>query len=440
MMGGMSAVSAPAVRPDLSGRDLTLDLARVVCVLFVIVVHLLQVGIGPGPDGALVASRPAEQQPWFTTATWIGQIMPLFFVVGGFASAAGWASWTKRGGDATGFIRGRTVRLAQPALPLFVFFAVVLGAAALLQLAPELVSAAAVGAGSPLWFLAAYLICQELVPVLVRWHERAPWATVAVLFAGVVLVDVARYSTGVTEIGLLNLLFVWPLAQQFGFWYRDGWFDRRSVPTLLAIAAACYVVLWVLTSWGPYPASMLEGLNPPALPLVILGLAQACLLRVLKPALTRLMALRPVQGFVFLMGTRLMTVYLWHLPVILIVTGVTLLIPGAAPTPASEAWWWSRPIMFVAVLLVVFALSLLLVRWERVGALGPAPSTAIVALAWVCAFIPPFAVMQWFLGLWIAVGGSLLLAASVLLLRHRGFAGPVGSTGSAPGASSGAAS
>lgn len=111
--------------------------------------------------------------------------------------------------------------------------------------------------------------------------------------------------------------------------------------------------------------------------------------------------------------------------------------------------------MFVAVLLVVFALSLLLVRWERVGALGPAPSTAIVALAWVCAFIPPFAVMQWFLGLWIAVGGSLLLAASVLLLRHRGFAGPVGSVGSvgsvdsvdsvdsagsAPGASSGSAS
>lgn len=139
--------------------------------------------------------------------------MPPFVVVGGFASAAGWASWTKRGGDATAFIRGRTVRLAQPALPLFVFFAVVLGAAALLQLAPELVSAAAVGAGSPLWFLAAYLICQALVPVLVRWHERAPWATVAVLFAGVILVDVARYSTGITEIGLLNLLFVWPLAQ-----------------------------------------------------------------------------------------------------------------------------------------------------------------------------------------------------------------------------------
>ena len=88
--------AAPAA-VDLSRRDLTLDLARVVCVLFVIVVHLVQVGIGPGPDGGLVASRPAEQQPWFDAATWIGQIMPLFFVVGGFAAATGWQHHTIRG-------------------------------------------------------------------------------------------------------------------------------------------------------------------------------------------------------------------------------------------------------------------------------------------------------------------------------------------------------
>ncbi|RZI88000.1 MAG: acyltransferase, partial [Microbacterium sp.] len=109
-----------AVTPDLSERDLTLDLARVVCVLFVIVVHVLMVGIGPGPDGGLVTSRPAEQEPWFNAATWVGQIMPLFFVVGGFASAAGWTSWTRRGGDAVGFVRSRALRLARPALPLFV--------------------------------------------------------------------------------------------------------------------------------------------------------------------------------------------------------------------------------------------------------------------------------------------------------------------------------
>ncbi|CAN7362732.1 acyltransferase [Microbacterium sp. LjRoot45] len=414
----MSTPASPATRPDLSDRDLTLDLARVLCVVFVIVVHLLMVGIGPGPDGQLVTSRPAEQEPWFDAATWVGQIMPLFFVVGGFASAAGWASWTRKGGDAVGFIRTRTLRLAQPALPVFAFFALVLGATTLAGIAPDLVAAAAVGAGSPLWFLAAYLICQALVPLMVRLHERAPGGTVAVLAAGVVAVDAARFATGVTEIGLLNLLFVWPLIQQLGFWYRDGWFDRRPTGILLLIAAACGLALWPLVAWGPYSPSMLGNLNPPTLPLVLLGLAQACLLRVLRPALTRLTRVRAVQGFLFLLGTRLMTVYLWHLPVILAVTGLTLLIPGAAPTPSSAAWWWSRPLMFVVVLAAVLALSLLIARWEALGTLGATPSPVVVGIAWLCAVAPPFAVMQWFLDLPLAVGGTVLLTVSVVLLRH----------------------
>lgn len=414
----MTTRAAPAA-VDLSRRDLTLDLARVVCVLFVIVVHLVQVGIGPGPDGGLVASRPAEEQPWFDAATWVGQIMPLFFVVGGFAAATGWRSWTAKGGDAAGFVRTRTLRLAQPALPLFVFFAVVLGVATAAGLPAQLVSDAAVGAGSPLWFLAAYLLCQAAVPFLAACHARRPVATLVVLALGVVVVDVARFSSGVEEVGLLNLLFVWPLVQQFGFWYADGWFDRRHPLTLAGIAAACYLLLWPLTAVGPYSTSMLGNLNPPTVPLVVLGIAQACLLRLLKPALARLMSLRAMQGAVFVLGSRLMTIYLWHLPVMLALTGVSLLIPGAAPTPASEAWWWSRPILFVVVLAVLLLLSLAIARWEALGTLGPTPPRAVVALAWVCAFVPPFAVMEWFLDLPIAVGGAVLLAVAVFLLRRR---------------------
>ncbi|MFV0373241.1 acyltransferase family protein [Microbacterium sp.] len=402
---------------DLSRRDLTLDLSRVVCVLFVVVVHLLQVGIGPDSGGGLVTSRPAEQEPWFDAATWVGQIMPLFFVVGGFAGAAGWASWLAKGGDATGFIRLRTLRLAQPALPLMVFLAVVLTAVTVAGLAPDLVAAAAVGAGMPLWFLAAYLICQAALPALVRAHRRAPVATVVGLTAGVVFVDVLRFSTGVSEWGLLNLLFVWPLIQQFGLWYADGWFDRRRPLTLVAIAAAGYATLWPLTVWGPYSTSMLGNLNPPTVPLVVLGLSQACLLRVCRPALARVMAWRASRAAVFVLGSRLMTIYLWHLPVILAVTGVALLIPGAAPTPSSPAWWWTRPLMFVVVIAVLLALSAVAGRWETIRDLGPVPPPVVVAVAWLCAFLPPFAVMQWSLNVWFAVGGAVLLAVSVVLLR-----------------------
>ncbi len=42
-----------------------------------------------------------------------------------------------------------------------------------------------------------------------------------------------------TEIGLLNLLFVWPLIQQLGFWYRDIAQVTCGTGILLLIAAAC---------------------------------------------------------------------------------------------------------------------------------------------------------------------------------------------------------
>ncbi|WP_404446574.1 hypothetical protein LG315_03410 [Microbacterium marinum] len=88
-----------------------------------------------------------------------------------------------------------------------------------------------------------------------------------------------------------------------------------------------------------------------------------------------------------------------------------------AESPSAE-WWWSRPVMFVAVLGVLLALSLLIARWEALGTLSTTPSRGVVAVAWLCAFLPPFAVMRWFLDLPTAVVGALLLTVAVVLLRH----------------------
>ncbi len=421
---GISRAAASTSSIDLSKRDLTLDLARVFCVLLVVVIHLLMVGIGIGPDGAIEVSRPLEAQWWFAPVTWIGQIMPLFFVVGGFASLTAWRSLTRRGGTAAGYVRSRVLRLAQPALPLFLFYVVVIGGARMLGVDPELVRLAVVGAASPLWFLAAYTLCQALVPLMASWHARAPRATLLVLLAGAVTVDALRYSTGIDEIGLANLFFVWLLVQQLGFWYADGWFAARRRWTLVLIAVAAYAALVPLTQWGPYSDDMLTNLNPPTLPLVALALAQACILCLLRPALARLMNTHAARAVVFLVGSRLMTIYLWHLPVILLVSGLALLVPGASPAPASPAWWWSRPLMFAIVLAAVFGLSFIVGRWEAPREVGPVPPTPVVAVATVLAFIPPFAVMEFFMDLPIAILGSVLLGAAVLLLGRWGTPGP----------------
>lgn len=412
----MAETKQQAIAVDLSKRDLTLDLARVFCVLLVVLIHLLMVAIGVDASGQLVATRPLEAQSWFALATWAGQIMPLFFVVGGFASITAWRSAVRRGSTPSDYVRSRVLRLAQPALPLYAFFLVVLGGAALAGLDPALVDLAASGAGTPLWFLAAYTLCQAVVPWMAGWHARAPRATLLVLFAGVILIDAARFASGLEEVGLLNLFFVWVLVQQLGFWYADGWLDRRHPLTLVGLAALAYASLVPLTTLGPYSPDMLFNLNPATLPLVVLAVAQACILRLLKPALARLMETSGARAVVFLVGSRLMTIYLWHLPVILLVSGLALLIPGAAPEPGSGAWWWSRIPYFVVVLVAVYGLSFLVGRWETPRELGKTPPSWIVALAVACAFVPSFLVLQFFMDLPLAATGTVLLSAAILLL------------------------
>ncbi|MRG58871.1 acyltransferase family protein [Agromyces sp. CFH 90414] len=420
---GSACPDAAAAAAKLARRDLVVDLARVCCVLLVVVIHVLMIGVGLDASGAVVVSRPLEAQPWFAAATWFGQIMPLFFALGGFTALTSWRSLQRHGGDAWDFVRARTMRLAAPALPVFVLFAAVLGGATLAGVDPALVDTIATGAGSPLWFFAAYLLVQCLVPVAVRAHARAKWLALGGLAAGAVAVDAARIATGIDELGLVNLVFVWGFAQQLGFWYADGWFRRRTAPQLVALAAVAYLLVRFGVDAGWYSPDMLVNLNPPTVPLALLGIAQVALLTLLAPLLRALMQRRAAQAAVFAVGSRTMTIYLWHLPVIVAVAGLTLLIPGAAPEPASAGWWWSRPLVFVVVLAIVWAVSLPLRRFEQVSVAIPEgrrrPGALAVAAAAVLAFVPPFLVMQLFLDLPIALVGVVLLAAALVLERPR---------------------
>ncbi|MEO5535418.1 MAG: acyltransferase family protein [Pseudolysinimonas sp.] len=401
---------------DLSKRDLTLDLARVFCVLLVVVIHLLFIGVGFSADGQLVISRPLELQPWFAAATWFGQIMPLFFVVGGFASITAWRSSVRRGGTAADYVKARVLRLAQPTLPLFIFYVVVIGAATIIGIDPALLGSVVMGAGSPLWFVAAYVLCQAFVPVMVRFHTRAAVPTLVVLLVGVIVVDAVQFSTAIPVLGYFNMFFVWLLVQQIGFWYADGWFARRRWWQLVLIPIVCYAALVPIVFLGPYDTNMLTNLNPPTLPLVLLALAQACLLRLLRPALAKLMSTRGARAVVFLAGSRLMTIYLWHLPIIIMIAGVALLIPGASPEPASPAWWWSRILVYLIVLAALFALSFLVGRWEQPRELGPTPPIVVVAVAAVLTFVPAFLVTVLFLQLWLAILGAGMFSVAILLL------------------------
>lgn len=417
---------------DLSSRDLTLDLARVFCVLLVVAIHLLFVGVGPDADGGLAVTRPLEEVPWFWAATWVGQIMPLFFVVGGFATATSLRSHRRRADTAgipraaseRSFVHARMLRLALPSLPLFLVLAAALWGATALGVDRDLLDSVATGVGSPLWFLCAYLICQLAAPQLLRAHERAPVTTVLVLLGAVIAVDVAQFSipgiatdaAGMSVLGYLNLLFVWPLVQQIGFWYADGWFARRAAWQLLLIAAVCWASLVPLTQWGAYSLDMLTNLNPPTLPLVALGLGQAALLQLLKRPLTALMRTRAMQAIVFVIGSRLMTVYLWHLPLIIALAGLGLVLPAIATVPGSEAWWLTRPLAYLVVLGAILVLSPGLGRFERPTPLTRVASPAVLAIAATATVVPTAAITIAGLDAPLAAAGALGFALCVGLL------------------------
>ena len=401
-------------------RELAVDLVRVCCVLLVVVLHSLMVGLGTNAAGHVTQVNPVQAEPWFPVASWFGQIMPVFFVLGGFASLKSWRSVQRRGGTAADFYRGRLLRLATPALAWYVIVGALLWAAVGLGFPFALGDLLAGGLGMPLWFLAAYLITQAFVPVLASAHERAPFAAVGALLAGAVVVDVLRFSTGVTAIGLLNLLLVWTLVQQLGFFFADGSLQRIPRALLPVIAVIAFAGVGLLGYSGQYSPDMLTDLNPPTVPLVLIGVGQTALFLLVKPALDALMRRRPAQAVVHFLGTRLMTVYLWHLLLVILVAALVLVLPGVIPATGTAAWWWARIPGDAVVLGLLLLASFGLARFERgPKRTGPAPSVPVLALAAALAIVPPFFAMEWRLDLVAVVWGAVMLAAAVLIARGR---------------------
>lgn len=414
--------AASRLSPD---RDLSIDAARILSLLLVVLIHLLMIGARVTPEGVEM-SRPLEAQRWFVPLTWVGQIMPLFFILGGYTGIRSWRSAVDRGDRWWDYVRGRVLRLARPALPFFALWFAVLAVGRMVGIDAELLDGVAVGAGSPLWFLAAFLLAQSLVPWFTRWHERSRWSALLVLFAAAVAVDAVAQYSGLPEFRWLNFAFVWLFVQQLGFFLLDGSLTRLHARRggtliLLGIAAAAYLLLWAGVAAGWHSPDMLHNLNPPMVSLALLGVAQLALFEPVRPALRALMRVRPVQLVAFLVGSRAMSVYLWHLPVIIALTGVGLLIPGAAPDPASPAWWATRPVYYVAVLAIVLLLGGPLSRFERVpDALGSREALpAATAVAALLTFAAAFWVTVSGLGLATAAAGTLAVALAIILARGR---------------------
>lgn len=74
----------PSAPRDGAARDTGIDFVRALCVVGVVVLHAMMVGVTVA-DGGPVFHNAAAGSVWITPLSWVLQVMPLFFVIGGFS-------------------------------------------------------------------------------------------------------------------------------------------------------------------------------------------------------------------------------------------------------------------------------------------------------------------------------------------------------------------
>ena len=109
-------------------RNRVADLLRVVSILVVVFGHWLMAAV-PIADGELVPGHLLILADWTHPLTWVFQVMPVFFLVGGYSNALSWRSARRRNESYGTWLRARLRRLILPVVPLLVGRGGVAGAA-----------------------------------------------------------------------------------------------------------------------------------------------------------------------------------------------------------------------------------------------------------------------------------------------------------------------
>lgn len=103
--------------------------------------------------------------PGLWILTWIFQVMPIFFFVGGFSNLVSFDSAMRKGGGYVEFVYGRTIRLMKPTVVFLAFWIPLSIAGDLFTNLDDSVLNVATGLlTKPLWFIGIYLIVIALRP------------------------------------------------------------------------------------------------------------------------------------------------------------------------------------------------------------------------------------------------------------------------------------
>lgn len=411
---------AQMVENTPADRDRYVDFLRALSILVVVVGHWLMAIIYLDNDGIRGASA-LDEVPGLWLITWVLQVMPLFFLVGGFSNLVAWRSTRRKQLSYADFLRSRVMRLMRPTLVFigaWTALAVIIRIAAPqsfdgLRMATELLA-------KPLWFLAVYVLVVAVAPLMLAFHERYGVRVLVALGSAAALVDVARIGFEVPAVGYLNFAFVWLFAHQLGFFYADGVLTKFSKKFHAGLAAVSLGGLALLTGSGIYSPSMVgmeteaaSNNSPPTVCLIVLTIWLTSAAMLVRPAASRWLQQRRVWKTVVATNSMIMTIFLWHLTAALV--AVLVLFPLGFPQPrgGTAVWWAWRPVWLVVLSVVLTGFVALFARFERPTTQRNTGGTRTPKLA--------------------LVGGVAALVAGLAGFAQFGFAlGPVTSTTQLP--------
>jgi peptidoglycan/LPS O-acetylase OafA/YrhL len=369
--------------------------------------------------------------PWTQWLTLGFQVMPVFFLVGGYANAASWSSHQRRGERWSAWLQHRAARLLVPtAIYVGSALAVVTGCH-LAGLNRHDLELAAWAVAIQLWFLPVYLALLSLTPWMHAAHERWGLAVPAVLVVFGSAIDALVLGFGLRLLGWANYLLVWGALHQLGFAWRDQTLTRsRWLPVGLTAGGA--LALGGLVWLGPYPVSMvgvpgarIDNPSPPSVALLAFALAQTGVVLAAEGRVSRWLERARIWALVSRANGVVMTLYLWHMAPVIVVA-VALYPSGLlAQPPLGSAGWWELRVAWVAILAVLVApMAAVLGRLEQTsrpaGAIAPAgpkaPGLLLAGIALASFALYRFAVGGFYPDMEFPVTAVVAFTAGLLLV------------------------
>ncbi len=347
----MSERPPGAAAPEDAARDPLVDVLRALSLGMVVLWHWVFTVVVWHADGPH-ASNPIGTTRGLWLLTWLLQIMPVFFLVGGSVHGRALARDARWGP----FVRRRSGRLLPPSLALAAgcaFAGFGLDAAGVTW-----AKQAALLVGSPLWFIGIYLVLVLVAPPMWRLHVRYGVLVPVALAVAAVCVDVLRFNQGVAYVEWINWVVVWAAVHQLGF-HWDA-LRRLDANAAGAIAVGGLGALIGLTNMELYPRSMvgvpgeaLSNMGPPTLAILALSVFQAGVVLLLADRLEAFADARPMR---WLRGNA-MALFAVHSVAYAVFYGGWVVVAGGHPAEeTSWTWWAQRPLFLLGPAVVLTGL------------------------------------------------------------------------------------